>query len=151
MIYIGIDPGQSGAIAFVSDEWIEAIPFAKTTPRDISEVIHEVFKYEPDEQMHAFIEQVNAMPGQGVSSTFKFGVNYGLWQGLLTACGVPFERVTPAKWQTAMRCRSGGDKNITKRAAQELFPDLKIIHATADALLIAEYCRRTVASRDPES
>jgi hypothetical protein len=61
---------------------------------------------------------------------------------MLVAAGLPFELVSPAMWQRAMGCLSGGDKNVTKRKAQELFPDLYITHATADALLIAEYGRR---------
>jgi hypothetical protein len=60
----------------------------------------------------------------------------------LTAAGIPFERVRPQAWQKAMGCMSKGDKNITKRKAQELFPQIKVTHATADALLIATYGTR---------
>jgi crossover junction endodeoxyribonuclease RuvC len=87
------------------------------------------------------------MPKQGVSSTFKFGVNYGFLRGMLTAHKIPFEEVTPQKWQKAMGCLSKGNKNVTKAKAQQLFPNLKITHKVADALLIAEYCRRTHVSR----
>jgi hypothetical protein len=96
----------------------------------------------------AYIEGVNAMPGQGVVSTFKFGMNYGLWQGILVALKIPFERVYPLKWQTAMSCRTGGNKNISKARAQELFPRIKVTHAIADALLIAEYGRRLYTHPD---
>ena len=57
----------------------------------------------------------------------------------LTAAGISFERIRPQVWQKSLGCMTGGDKNITKRRAQELFPQLKITHATADALLIAYY------------
>jgi hypothetical protein len=60
----------------------------------------------------------------------------------LTAADVPFDEVLPVKWQTVMGCRSGGDKNITKARAQQLFPHVKVTHAIADALLLAEFCRR---------
>ena len=60
----------------------------------------------------------------------------------LIAAGIPFETVTPAKWQGAMGCRTKGDKNVTKRKAQDLFPGVKVTHAIADALLIAEWGRR---------
>jgi hypothetical protein len=60
----------------------------------------------------------------------------------LTAAGIPFERVRPQKWQQAMGCMTKGDKNVSKRRAQELYPQLKITHATADALLIATYGTR---------
>jgi hypothetical protein len=78
----------------------------------------------------------------GVVSAFTFGNGYGHLEMALTAAGIPFERVRPQAWQKAMGCMSKGDKNVTKAKAQELFPHLKITHATADACLIAEYGRR---------
>ena len=93
-------------------------------------------------QCFAYLEKVHAMPKQGVSSTFKFGLNYGFLIGCLTALRIPFEFVTPNTWQKALSCQSKGDKNVTKAKAQQLFPHLKIIHTIADALLIAEYGRR---------
>jgi len=90
----------------------------------------------------AYLEQVSAMPGQGVTSCFTFGNGYGHLEMALTAAGIPFERVRPQKWQQAMGCMTAGDKNVSKRKAQELFPSVKITHSTADALLIAEYGRR---------
>jgi hypothetical protein len=57
----------------------------------------------------------------------------------LTAAKLPFERVRPQVWQKTMQCMSKGDKNVTKRRAQELFPDIKVTHATADGLLIMSY------------
>lgn len=63
--------------------------------------------------------------------------------GLLAAYEIPYREVTPQKWQQEMQCRSGGDKNVTKAAAQKRWPSDKITHANADASLIAEYCRRT--------
>jgi len=82
------------------------------------------------------------MPGQGVASSFKFGQGYGSLEMALTAAGIPFERVTPQKWQKALGCLTKGQKNVSKRKAQELFPTMKVTHATADALLIAEWGRR---------
>jgi len=79
----------------------------------------------------------------GVKSAFTFGEGYGRLQMALTALGIPYERVRPAAWQKAIGCMTKGDKNVSKRKAQELFPDLKVTHAIADALLIAEYNRRT--------
>jgi hypothetical protein len=51
--------------------------------------------------------------------------------------------VTPFTWQKRLQCLSGGDKNVTKARAQQLFPGVKISHITADALLLAEFCRLT--------
>ena len=134
---LGIDPGLSGAMAVLDDKTVVLlVPFSKTTPHDI------VAYLKPLAISTAYLEAVNAFPHQGVSSVFKFGMNYGMWQGILVALGIPFQRVYPLKWQTAMSCRTGGNKNISKARAQELFPQLKITHAIADALLIAEYGRR---------
>jgi len=90
-------------------------------------------------------------PQMGVKSAFSFGNSYGFVTGLLVAHRIPFELFTPTKWQTAMKCRTGGDKNITKAAAQRLFPDVKMIHAIADAYLIAEHARRVYVSRQLEA
>ena len=91
----------------------------------------------------AMIEKVHSMPKQGVKSSFTFGQGYGFLLGCLTALEIPFEYVTPQKWQRYLGCLSKGDKNVTKQKAQELFPHLEITHATADALLIGEYLKRT--------
>lgn len=103
------------------------------TERDVYNLLQSI---EPD---FAVIEAVHSMPKQGVSSSFKFGRGYGFLRGCLIGSGVPFEEVTPQKWQTHLGCRSGGDKNVTKSFAQQKFPSLTITHATADALLIAFY------------
>lgn len=139
-LILGIDPGMSGGAAIVSSEYeiIHTVAFKKLTPTDISNWLKE---FQPRIRM-AYIEGVSAMPKQGVTSMFKFGMNYGWWQGVLVAHDIPFQRIYPLRWQTALSCRTGGNKNITKTRAQELFPNLKITHNLADALLIAEYGRR---------
>lgn len=138
---LGIDPGISGGAAILSEDntFVQVIAFAKLTPVEISDWL---IGRKPST---AYLEGVNAMPGQGVTSSFKFGMNYGMWQGLLAANKIPFQRVYPLKWQTFMSCRTAGNKNVSKARAQELFPQLKITHAIADALLIAEYGRRVQA------
>ena len=138
--FIGIDPGQSGSVAVVfpsgNATWIKL----DSTDHDIANWLREI---QANSVSVCRIERVSAMPKQGVSSTFKFGRSFGFLQGLLVAFQIPFELVTPQKWQGFMSCRTAGDKNVSKAAAQRLFPSLKITHANADALLIAEYCRRT--------
>lgn len=138
-MWIGIDPGTSGAVAILDESGEIRTIGLKETQRD-------VFEWLAEHHLHAkfgVLERVSAMPKQGVSSTFKFGTSFGFCQGLLIACDVPFEMIPPAKWQKAIGCLSHGDKNVTKRKAQELFPRAgKITHATADAILLAEYARR---------
>jgi crossover junction endodeoxyribonuclease RuvC len=146
---VGIDPGNSGAISFItSPDKPEKMLYYKldNTERDIWFFIEELkLNYSP---LFAYIEEVHSMPDQGIVGAFTFGKNYGFLIGLLTALKIPYEFVTPQKWKKEMRCIAPKGstkvqkKNIDKAAAQRLFPDIKITHANADALLIAEYGRR---------
>ena len=78
-------------------------------------------------------------------STFKFGRGYGFLRGAITALKYPLHDVSPQRWQRALGCLTSGNKNISKQMAQQLFPQLKITHSIADAVLITEYGRRTLA------
>jgi crossover junction endodeoxyribonuclease RuvC len=134
---IGIDPGANGAMVLLRpDRSVDIVCFSKSTQAGVVEALAE---WRAGETVFAFIERVHSMPKQGVSSTFKFGVGYGFLQGVLTTLKIPFEFVTPMTWQKVLSCQSHGDKNVTKQKAQQLFPEQRIIHANADALLIAEY------------
>jgi len=136
-LYMGIDPGKSGGIAFVSSDYYEAYKMP-STEHDISELIEEF----SDKVIKCYIEKVASRPAQSSVATFTFGMNYGMLRALLVAFKIPFDEVTPKKWQKLLGCLSGGDKNVTKAKAQQLFPEIKVTHAIADSLLIAEYCRR---------
>ena len=144
MIHIGIDPGKSGGIAWIQDGklCVEKMP---DTIKDVWEMFRDIAREcmtrGSGPACKAYLEQVHAMPGQGVTSCFTFGNGFGHLEMALTASGIPFERITPQKWQKALGCSTGGDKNVSKRRAQELFPGTKFTHATADAALIAEYGR----------
>lgn len=136
--YVGVDPGVSGSSVAILPSGEIATLRHDATERDIADWFAEIGKQE----VFAMLEQVSAMPKQGVVSMFKFGQSFGLLRGLLIAGRVPFEMVTPVKWQSALKCRTGGNKNVTKAKAQELFPHHKWTHRTADAVLLAEYGRR---------
>ena len=144
--FLGIDPGQSGGIAFVGEGLLLAFSMPNTE-RDLWGLMGGRERYGGD--VFAVIERVHSMPKQGVASSFKFGQSYGFLRGCLIASGIPFEEVTPQVWQREMGCLSKGDKNVTKARAQQLFPALKITHATADALLLAAYAQRLYAKRNP--
>lgn len=144
MTTIGIDPGKSGGIAWITDgkPCVEKMP---ETLQDLWELVADItggfesFRESNGLQFRAYIEAVHSSPQMGVKSAFTFGNGFGHLEMALTAAGIPFERVRPQAWQKAMGCMTGGDKNVSKRRAQELFPSMKITHATADALLIAQY------------
>lgn len=138
--WIGADPGMSGGIACIRDGKAWAIKMPETDADLLCELTS---IRRQDEQCFAIIEAVHSLPKQGVTSAFTFGMGYGALQMAFLATGIPFERVTPAKWQKALGCLTKGDKNVSKRKCQELFPSIKATHAIADSLLIAEYCKRT--------
>ena len=146
---MGLDPGHSGGIALLvppPDKNTLVWSFNKTaTLRDLWVVIGGCASF----NVHAYMEDVHSFPSQGVKSMFTFGRHYGNLEAFLTAHQISFDRVQPPVWQRGfgLTKRKGETKvrkkNRHKALAQELFPELSCItHATADALLIAEYGRR---------
>lgn len=159
-LFIGVDPGVSGGIAIVSERGTVILAMRMPeTEKDILEgfdaaFIEGLLAGEKLRTCRAVIEKVHAgaFAGgrrQGASSAFTFGRNYGALLMALTAARIPFDLVPPRAWQQAIGVVYPADvsqtekKNITKRRAQQLFPDAKVTHAIADALLLAEYARRS--------
>lgn len=153
-IILGIDPGASGGIARIVDypeggaDSVEVWKMPETE-RDLLDL----FASYDGTNIRAYLEKVHASPGMGVVAAFSFGGNYRMIRTALIAREIPFDEVTPQRWQKAIGgLASSGkvvngfkkrDKNVSKRRAQELFPSIKkLTHAYADALLIAEYGRR---------
>lgn len=151
---LAIDPGSSGGICIADHDGIDCWPMPKTE-RDVWNLLQTQLRTADVEPWHAFIEDVHAMPQQGVSSTFKFGVSYGFLRGLLVASRIPFAEVRPRTWQKALGiapARASAaktqsergklqreHKNRLKAKAQQMYPDLRITLATADAVLLAHY------------
>ena len=139
---IGVDPGANGGIAWITDgkACVEKMP---DTLQDLWDLIRDITNHPRSSldgrNYKAYIEQVHSSPQMGVKSAFTFGNGFGHLEMALTAAGIPFERVRPQVWQKALGCMTKGNKNVSKSKAQELFPDRKVTHATADALLIAYY------------
>jgi len=133
---LGIDPGWSGGAAIISGQTVvDCYSFTGQTECDIVERVSSMCTIAED----CLIEKVHAMPGQGVTSMFRFGHIYGLLRGCILTAKLPLREVSPVAWQRGMGCLSKGDKNVTKGRAQMLFPRIKITHANADAILIAAY------------
>lgn len=147
MIYIGIDPGKDGAMAEIWDaepegNHVEIVLFSR---EDYDIALNRVF----GRDCICCLERVGAMPGQGVTSMFKFGENFGFIQGLLTAYSIPYELVTPARWKKEFQVT--GDKNSSIAVCKRLFPGVNLRRTErckkdhdgmAEALLMAEYARR---------
>ena len=139
MIYIGIDPGKSGCIAFIDSD-SERDPWfvnCDETPKDIADAIADTSGFWP---CFALVERVSSSPQMGVKSAFTFGQSFGMIEGMLAMAEIPHEQITPQKWMRQLQCLTKGDKNVTKRKAQELYPSVKITHRNADALLLAHLC-----------
>lgn len=154
LTYIGIDPGVSGALAVIHPDGevsLYDMPTAlvgKTRKR--SEVVEGQLRFllalEADPGCVCFIEQVSAMPGQGVSSMFGFGVSYGIVRGVVAGLGIRAELVTPQAWKKHFGLL-GADKDAARAVASRLFPNVSLARkkdvGRADALLLAEYGRAT--------
>ena len=154
MIFIGLDPGFSGAIALLGDEGsAEVYDMPTFTPSkgkqqldfaNLARILGEAAQRGP---CNAAVELVASRPGQGISSTFRFGQAYGAAIATLAASKIPYELITPATWKRGFRL-IGCEKEDSRRRALELFPALaaelrfKKNDGRAEALLIAEYLRR---------
>lgn len=149
MIYIGIDPGKSGALAYIMPDGLaNAVPFDEGQYLFVLRHIAERCEREHIKAV-CCLEHVSAMPGQGVTSMFSFGQNFGWIQGLLQAFGISYELVRPQKWKKEFSIT--GDKNTSIAVCKRLFPDVSLYPSSrcrkesdglAEALLMAEYARR---------
>lgn len=147
---LGVDPGITGGIAFLfpaSNRVIaEDIPVAGGEV-DVDTLAARIRQMAPTVAM---IERAQAMPKQGVSSTFKFGMAYGALRAVVAAMQVPTHLVTPAKWKGHFRLSA--DKEQTRAMALRLWPGVgsfarKKDHGRAEAALIARYAAETIVLR----
>lgn len=146
-LYLGIDPGLSGGIAaLTADGAVAWTSKMFDNERGLLDALLGLSSSTLDEtgqpHIRASLERVHSSPQMGVTSAFTFGKGYGGLRMALLAADVSFEEVTPQSWQKSLGCLSRGDKNVTKRKAQDLFPRVTVTHAISDALLLAEFCRR---------
>lgn len=150
---VGIDPGLSGGVAVICGAAVAAYK----TPETAKDLFDLLSKFKP---AVAICEKVNAGPKMGSSAAFKFGQSVGEIRMACIAAGLRLEYVSPQKWQKEFGLISKGrglgqgdteKKNRNKARAQELFPGMKITHAIADALLIAEYGIRQIKGSPEET
>ena len=159
MLIIGIDPGLSGSICFLIDgkilDVIEMPTMAegKKNKRQVngSQVFNEITKRTKEyqkNQVRVVIEQVSAMPGQGVTSMFNFGQSFGVLKGVCTAMQLPMYFVRPAKWKKYFNLINS-EKDASRTRAIEIFPyfssqlSRKKDSNKADAILIASFYYET--------
>ena len=147
MVYLGIDPGFTGAWGLVNhrgdyvacgdmkhnDRWI-----------DTNQVSRDIMQARQLDDLMVVVEAVHAMPKQGVSSSFKFGMAYGASLAIASRLNTQFELVPPRVWKKDMGLTA--DKKDSLVMARELWPDSPLErvkdNGRAEALLLAEWLRR---------
>jgi crossover junction endodeoxyribonuclease RuvC len=149
---LGIDPGLSGGLALLKagkivSAWnmptLTVVKNRKNRRNLDTEEVAKIMTCRPGECVTAIIEQQQAYKGQGVSTTFTTGKNYGVLLGLLDGLDIPFKIVTPQAWKKALKL--GKDKQLSFDLANKLFPDAghfwkrKKDDGVAEAALLAHY------------
>ena len=158
---IGIDPGNDGAIALLSDDEIQLWDIDGSLVDAINRLAL-IKRMWPVNLDGAVIEKVGAFPGQGRQSCFVFGANWGHLRGACIALGIPIlAEPIPAKWKAAIfgagkrPKEKSALKQLSRDKARELFPSASADLARkkdadrAEALLLAEYGRRLLRGDRP--
>ena len=159
MLVIGIDPGISGSICFFQDgKIIDVVEMptmieGKKNKKQVngSQIFNEIsyrIKKIDKKDIKVVIEQVSAMPGQGVTSMFNFGQSFGILKGICSAMQLPMYFVRPAKWKKYFNLINS-EKDASRTRAIEIFPyfssnlSKKKDSNKADAILIASFYYET--------
>jgi len=160
MIIIGIDPGISGSICFFENgKILDVIEMptmneGKKNKRQVNgaQIYNEILKRTKNKNentdIRVIIEQVSAMPGQGVTSMFNFGQSFGILKGICSAMQLPMYFVRPLKWKKHFNLVNS-EKDASRTRAIEIFPyfsdrlSKKKDSNKADAILIASFYYET--------
>ena len=155
MLIIGIDPGINGAICLFKDGKIVdvfempkmAVGKKNKSQVNASQIFNEIQKAvegEDKTKVIAVIEQVSAMPGQGVTSMFNFGQSFGVLKGIFSAMQIPMDFVSPVKWKKFFNFINT-NKDASRTKAIEIYPyfssklSKKKDANKADAILISSF------------
>ena len=164
MLIIGIDPGISGSICFFQDGKIVDVVEMPTmiegkknkkqvNGSQIFNEISEKIKKLDKKEIKVVIEQVSAMPGQGVTSMFNFGQSFGILKGICSSMQLPMYFVRPAKWKKYFNLINS-EKDASRTRAIEIFPyfsgqlSRKKDSNKADAILIASFYYETYKTEE---
>ena len=164
MIILGIDPGISGALCFFSNgKVIDVIDMptmaeGKKNKKQVNgrQIFNEILNIKntfAGHKINVVVEQVSAMPGQGVTSMFNFGQSFGVIKGICSAMELPIFYVRPAKWKKYFNLINA-EKDASRTKVIEMFPKIsqklsrKKDNNKADAILIAKYFENTRENND---
>lgn len=141
--YLGVDPGKSGGLAYMSCEGLIELR-RYTTEAELIDFAENI-----DRNTIVIVEDVPVFVASATSnaSSFKLGYNYGFHVGLFRAYRMPVNLVKPKTWQIGLKGlkpKMGYTerKRTLRDIASRLYPEQKVTHATADALLILDYWLR---------
>jgi len=155
MLIISIDPGINGAICFFENGEVKDVvdmptmAEGKKNKRQVNghqlynELSYRIKNYNP-KNINVVVEQVSAMPGQGVTSMFNFGQSFGVIKGVCAAMQLPIFFVRPVKWKKHFELINS-QKDASRTKAIEMFPKISLILSKkkdsnkADAILIASF------------
>jgi len=164
MLVIGIDPGISGSICFFHEgQIIDVVEMptmaeGKKNKKQVNgsqifnEISERIKKFEKKD-IKVVIEQVSAMPGQGVTSMFNFGQSFGILKGICSAMQLPMYFVRPTKWKKYFNLINS-EKDASRTKAIEIFPyfsgqlSRKKDSNKADAILIASFYYETYKTEE---
>lgn len=146
---IGIDVGKTGAVAVIENNTIVNVIDTPLIGKYYDErKMAKIIKEYPS--VPVWIEKATAMPKQGVCSMFTFGKGFGIWLGILASLDMSYSEVSPITWKKELCRDMPKEKGVSIIIAKRLFVNandwltLKKHHGRADAILIAEYGRRTM-------
>lgn len=164
-VFLGIDPGKEGAVASIIEEDGKMVEIKFYDPalfsvKDGTKVKNEYNEADmcrslqalatEGDEVYCVLEKVSAMPGQGVTSMFNFGMGYGMWRGMLSAFKIPYSLVHPLTWKNKVMRDMPKEKEAAAERVLQLFP--QVIDQVkkprkgynigrCDALLMAHYAR----------
>ena len=164
-VFAGIDPGMTGGLAVLDEDGklisVAAIPRmnGSTGPQDYQAIKVWFSELRRMGDVHLALERLSVRPGEGIKGTLTAGTNWGFLKGMIVAIGARYVEPTPQAWKKTLGLpkRSGKERKQGKEdavvLATQLFPGInltpgrkKIPHdGMADAVLIAEYARRTLS------
>ena len=143
-VYVGIDPGKSGALCVIEDEFIKAYACPDNI-QDMALVFAMAISVSETKTIIPFIEKVWARPTDAKGSIWKFAENYGVWKGIAGAYEIDLQTVSPQRWIKYFdtpKLDKTRRKRYLRDKARSMYPELKkVTLKTADAILIATYAK----------
>ena len=150
-MYLGIDPGFSGALAVLDDKLniihyqdMPIIEVAKKRELNEPELRNIFQRFSPKyNNLIVGIEKSQTMPGQGIVSTGRYMASYGFLRGLCVGLGLHYVLIRPPTWKKAMLADMPKEKGSSIQKVNQIYPEIKLTrkkdHGISDAILIARY------------